>query len=115
MTDRDIPQDGLDAVVDNGIRSSDLGSFLPEGTYRPVPIVWLMAAFLLQVFGLIFLFALLSGKPPAFLAATGALVSFGIGYWTFGRGMAEAATGWKILTVLVLLLNWLFVGLPAFA
>lgn len=98
-----------------GVRSSAIGSFVPEGTYRPVPIVWLAGAGFLQIFALIFLFVLLFGRPPFYtLAATG-LISFSIGRWTFRRGMAQAGRGWRVFTVAVLVLNWAIVSFGAFA
>ena len=35
-----------------GVRSTDIGSFLPEATYRAVPIVWFVSAMMVQFFAL---------------------------------------------------------------
>ncbi|KPF75914.1 hypothetical protein IP68_05185 [Blastomonas sp. AAP25] len=43
---------------DIGFRSTDIGSFLPEATYRAVPIVWFVSALMVQFFALAFLLSL---------------------------------------------------------
>ncbi|WP_444609168.1 hypothetical protein [Blastomonas fulva] len=43
---------------DIGVRSTDIGSFLPEATYRAVPIVWFVSALMVQFFALAFLLSL---------------------------------------------------------
>lgn len=108
-------QDDVDyGPAEYGTRSSDLGSFIPEGSYRPVPIVWFAGACFLQIPGLIILFVMLANKAPIFTWLTTAILSWAIGRWTFGRGMAQASTGWKAFTVAVLALNWLLVCLAGF-
>ena len=99
--------------VDNGVRSSDLGSSFPEGTYRPVPIVWFAAAYIGQSFLLIALFSFLINQPGIVLIATSAIVTVWIGRMTFRRGMAQAASGWRIATIIMLLLNFGLVSLGA--
>lgn len=87
-----------------GVRSTDIGSFLPEATYRAVPIVWFVSAMMVQYFALAFLLSL-----PLISVATVALstvVSVLVRYWTFRRGMACASRPWKIATDGFLLLNW---------
>ena len=103
----------FDGEVDSGIRTSNLGSSFPEGTYRPVPIVWFAAAYIGQSFLLVVLFSILMNKPGYFLIAASAIVTFWIGRMTFARGMAQAASGWRIATVAMLLLNLGFVSLGA--
>ena len=88
---------------------------MPEGSYRPVPIVWLAGAGFLQVFVLIFLFFLLFARPPVYTCAAAGLASFWIGHWTYRRGMAQAGWGWRWLTVTVLLVNWALVSFGAYA
>ena len=100
--------------VDFGVRSSDLGSFIPEGSYRPVPIVWLTAAWVVHSFVLIALFALLFSKPAIYTLLTTGIVTIWVTRWTFARGMAEAAGGWKVATVVLLVINWLFVAMGAY-
>ncbi|KPH65832.1 MULTISPECIES: hypothetical protein [Novosphingobium] len=97
------------------VQYSDIGTFMPVGYYRPIPIVWFAGAWFAQVGLLLFLFVLLLGKPMAYTLLTSALVSFGIWRWTFGRGMSEASTGWKIFTTGALLFNWLLVAFVEWA
>lgn len=87
-----------------GVRSSDIGSFLPEATYRAVPIVWFVSALMLQFFALAFLLSL----PVIGIAivALSAVVSVIVRYWTFRRGMARVSRAWRIATDVCLLLNW---------
>lgn len=87
-----------------GIRSSDIGSFLPEATYRDVPIVWFVSAMMLQFLVLAFLLSLpLIGIATVALSA---VVSMAVRFWTFRRGMGRAPRAWKIATYVCLLLNW---------
>lgn len=87
-----------------GVRSTDIGSFLPEATYRAVPIVWFVTAMMLQFLALAFLLSL----PVIGIAivALSAVVSLLVRYWKFRRGMARASRAWKIATDVALLLNW---------
>lgn len=89
---------------DIGVRSTNIGSFLPEATYRAVPIVWFVSAIMTQFFALAFLLSLpLIGIA---IVALSAVVSVFVRTWTFRRGMARASRGWKIATDVGLLLNW---------
>jgi hypothetical protein len=106
---RDSNQD-----FDNGIRSSNIGSFIPEGSYRPVPIVWLAAAWILQGVALSIMLMVLNGKMPIFTVLTSAIITFVLGNWTFERGMAQAGTGWKIATVVILLITLALVSAAAY-
>ena len=108
-------QDDEEPEVDNGIRSSNIGSFMPEGTYRPVPIVWFAGAYILQSLALVALFGILISKGSLLIIASSALATFGIGRMTFQRGMATAAKPWQIATVAMLLANFLLVVLGALA
>jgi len=87
-----------------GVRSTDIGSFLPEATYRAVPIMWFVSAMMVQFFSLAFLLSL----PVVGIAivALAAVVSWIVRYWTFRRGMARASRAWKIATDVAVLLNW---------
>ncbi|OJW62015.1 MAG: hypothetical protein BGO57_01165 [Sphingomonadales bacterium 63-6] len=98
-----------------GVRSSDIGSFLPEGTYRPVPIVWFASAWFLQSIVLLVVFFTLLNKHPAFNILACGLLTFAIGRWTFRRGMAEAGSGWRLFTGLALAFNWAVVSAGALA
>ena len=96
-----------------GIRSSSLGAFVPEGTYRPLPIVWLVSAWLLHSFAMMILLALLSGKPVLVTLGVTLIASYGVGSMLFERGMKDAALGWKISTVLALAVNWALTAVSA--
>lgn len=97
------------------VHYSPMGTFMPVGTYRPIPIVWFAGAWVVQVAALVFLFLLLSSKAALFTIAATALASLGIGHWTFGRGMAGASTAWKACTVVALFFNWAMVAAMAWA
>lgn len=111
---RDDDQDDYGPPAEFGVRSSDIGSFIPEGTYRPIPIVWLTAAWVAHSFSLAGLFVLLIDKPAIFTLLTTGIVTFWVTLWTFGRGMAEAGTGWKVATVTLLTINWLFAAMGTY-
>ncbi|MCP5397025.1 MAG: hypothetical protein H6918_09915 [Sphingomonadaceae bacterium] len=103
---RDVPDDGdYGAPIESGVTTHNMGSFMPEGAYRPVPIVWLGGAWFVQVAVLMVLFFLLLGKAAWFTIAAAGLATYGIHHWTWARGMKDAGTGWKVLTVLALGFN----------
>ncbi len=89
-----------------GIRSSSIGSFMPDGGYRPMPMTWLVAAWTVHNLAMILLVMLLSSRPLFFTISTTAVASLWIGNKTFEAGMAKASNGWKIALVLALLVNW---------
>jgi len=88
------------------VEYSEMGTFMPVGRYRPIPIVWFAGAWVVQVLALVILFLLLMNKAALFTIAATAWSSLGIGKWTFGRGMSGASTAWKAATVAALLFNW---------
>lgn len=93
------------------VRTTNIGSFVPEGTYRAVPIVWFVSAMMVQFFALAFLLSLpLIGIA---IVALSTLVSVIVRYWTFRRGMSRAPRAWKIATDVSLLLNWGWLSLIA--
>jgi hypothetical protein len=98
-----------------GVRSSNIGSFVPEGTYRPVPIVWFAAAWIVHSFSIGFLFLLLINKAAIFTWLTTLLISFAVARWTFNRGMRDSGLGWRIATIAALACNWGLIALTAAA
>ncbi|MCB2089055.1 MAG: hypothetical protein R3E18_10860 [Sphingomonadaceae bacterium] len=97
---QDVPEDGdYGAPIDGGVTSHNMGSFMPEGAYRPVPVVWLGGAWFAQVALLMVIFFLLLSKAAWFTIAAAGLATYGILHWTWGRGMKDAGTGWKVLTI----------------
>ena len=79
---------------------------MPEGTFRPIPITWLVAAWIMHNLAMLLLVSVLSGRPLFFTVSTTILASLWIGQRAFSAGMATASTGWKVTLVLALLLNW---------
>jgi len=100
------PDEDYGEPIDMGIRSSNIGSFMPEGSYRPIPIVWLVSAWVMHSIAMILLVGLLGAKHPFFPITTTLMASAWILNMTFNAGMKNAATGWKIALVLALLVNW---------
>jgi hypothetical protein len=88
---------------------------MPDATYRPVPIAWFAAAFLIQMVVLFVLFLLLLGKSGWITIIIASLATLGIGTWTWERGMKNAGPGWQIATVLMLVIQWGFICLGAAA
>ena len=82
---------------------------IPDASYRPIPIAWFAGAFLLQMVVLFTIFIVFISKHGAFTVALGALATGVIGAWTWERGMKTAGNGWKIATIAMLLVQFLFV------
>lgn len=96
-----------------GVQSSDLGSFMPVGSYRPMPMTWLVSAWILHSIAMLVLVAFLASKPIFFPLATTLLASVWILHRVLGRGMKDAARGWKIALFVALALNWLLAAVSA--
>jgi hypothetical protein len=93
---------------------SDLpDSILPDAAYRPIPIAWFAAAFLLQLVVLFILFVLLSGQSGWLTIGLSALATGALAKWTWDRGMKNAASGWQIATIVMLVAQLAFVCLGA--
>jgi hypothetical protein len=105
------PDDPSDLPSDVGVQSSTIGTFMPVGTYRPVPIVHFAGTILVQILVLLVLFGVLYSKAGIFTIATGALVTFGLGKRAFGRWLGDASMAWKIATIAMLAFNLLLVSL----
>lgn len=89
---------------DISVRATDIGSLLPEATYRAVPIVWFVSAMMLQFLALAFLLSLpTTGIATVALATLASLI---VRYWTFRRGMSRGSRAWRVATDVCLLLNW---------
>lgn len=86
---------------------------IPDAKYRPIPIAWFAAAFLLQMVVLTAIFVILSGRTGWITIALSALATGALGMWTWDRGMKNAGNGWKIATVLMLTAQLAFVCLGA--
>lgn len=88
---------------------------MPDAAYRPVPIAWFTAAFLLQLVVLTFLFIVLLAKPAWITIMLSAAATGVLGAWTWDRGMKAAGTGWRLATVMMLALQLGLVCLGAAA
>lgn len=80
-------------------------SIIPDAAYRPVPIAWFTAAFLLQMAVLTFLFVVLLGKSGWVTIAFASAATLILGVWTWDRGMKKAGRGWQIATAVMLVLQ----------
>jgi len=88
---------------------------MPDAAYRPVPIAWFAAAFLLQMVVLTFLFIILFAKPAWVTIVLAAVTTGVLGAWTWDRGMKSAGAGWRIATAAMLAVQLGFVCLGAAA
>ncbi len=86
---------------------------IPDAKYRPIPIAWFAAAFLIQMVVLTVLFLLLSGQSGWLTIALSALATGALGMWTWDRGMKDAPGGWRLATVLTLVAQLAFVCVGA--
>ncbi|EAQ30159.1 DNA topoisomerase IV subunit B [Erythrobacter sp. NAP1] len=86
---------------------------IPDAKYRPIPIAWFAAAFLIQLLLLTMVFVVLAGQSGWITIAVSSLITGALGMWTWERGMKDAGTGWKVATILVLVGQLAFVCLGA--
>ena len=84
---------------------------IPDAQYRPIPIAWFAAAFLLQMLILFVMFVILLGQSGWLTIALSALASGAIGKWTWDRGMRDAGRGWQITTIAMLLIQFGFIAI----
>ncbi|MEM6858554.1 MAG: hypothetical protein AAF559_11840 [Pseudomonadota bacterium] len=82
---------------------------IPDASYRPIPIAWFAAAFLLQMVVLFFVFITLINQSGWLTIALAGLATGAIGMWTWDRGMREAGLGWRVTTFAMLALQYAFV------
>ena len=87
---------------------------MPDAAYRPIPIVWFAAAFLLQMVVLFGLFIMLANQNGWITILLSAMATGAIGAWTWDRGMKSAGNGWKMATIAVLILQLVMVAAGAF-
>lgn len=77
-------------------------SISPDAAYRPVPIVWFAASFMLQMVVLMILLVLLLDISGHVTILASGLATGAIAMWTWERGMKQAAPGWRIATATML-------------
>ncbi|MEM8917940.1 MAG: hypothetical protein AAGE37_03690 [Pseudomonadota bacterium] len=98
-----------------GIESSELGSFVPEAHYRPIPIVWFAGAWFLQSIGMTIMYLVLRNTAAIFTILTCAIISYGVWHWANERGMKDASSGWVFTTMVALGLNFALLIVAALA
>ena len=75
---------------------------VPDAAYRPVPIVWFTGALFVEIFVLGLLALIFASQNAWITIAVMGLATGAVGAWTWQRGMAEAGTGWKFATFVML-------------
>lgn len=118
MPDREYPDPREEDIYAGERRISRPDSALPDwhipdATYRPVPIAWFAAAFLLQMVILTALFVMLLGQSGWLTIIMCILATLALGVWTWERGMRAAGIGWQIATAMMLAAQLGFVCLGA--
>lgn len=88
---------------------------IPDAKYRPIPIAWFAAAFLVQMVVLFVIFIALSSQTGWLTIILSSLATGAIGMWTWDRGMRKAGRGWQIATILILVAQLAFICLGASA
>ncbi|MEE4200618.1 hypothetical protein [Erythrobacter sp.] len=78
---------------------------VPDSAYRPIPIVWFTGAMVGQIAVLFALLWLLPYVPGLVIVGAAGIATGLIAAWTWARGMAGAAQGWRIATGVVLALQ----------
>jgi hypothetical protein len=86
---------------------------IPDASYRPVPIAWFAAAFMMQMVVLTILFVMLLGQSGWVTIILCGLATLALGVWTWERGMRAAGSGWQTATALMLAAQFALVCLGA--
>ena len=86
---------------------------IPDAKYRPIPIAWFAAAFLVQMVVLFTIFVALVSQSGWITIILSSLATGALGMWTWERGMKDASNGWQIATIVMLVLQLAFVCLGA--
>lgn len=73
--------------------------------------VWFAGAFIAQVVLLFVGFFAFYSLPPIYTVIASALITLFVGWKTWRRGMKRASLGWKVATVIVLLVNLALVSI----
>jgi hypothetical protein len=86
---------------------------IPDASYRPVPIAWFAAAFMIQMVVLTILFVMLLGQSGWVTIILCGFATLALGVWTWERGMRAAGGGWQTATALMLAAQFALVCLGA--
>ncbi len=88
---------------------------IPDAKYRPIPIAWFAAAFLLQLAILWLVFMILSAQNGWLTIVISALITGALAKWTWDRGMRDAGAGWQVATIVMMTVQLGFICLGASA
>jgi hypothetical protein len=100
---------------DVGVHSWPVGSYMPMGFYRPVPIVRFTGAMVVQSLANVVLHGLLYALPGALTVGACAVVALVLAWRAFAGWLGEASRAWKVATAVALALNLLLVSLASLA
>ena len=87
--------------------------YIPDASYRPIPIVWFTAAALSQMLALTIIFFVLIGKSGWFTILLAGLASGYVLYRALSGGLGRSGTAWRIAIIAVVLLQFAFVSIGA--
>ena len=87
--------------------------YIPDVSYRPIPIAWFAAAVLIQTVVMTAIFIVLFDKSGWLTVAFTGLASLGILLWSWERGIGTAGRGWQTTTIAVMTLQFLLVCIGA--
>lgn len=89
--------------------------YLPDASYRPIPIAWFAGALVMQIIAMPFIFIVTVGYGLLLVIGTSALISMAIGLLSWRRGIGIASPAWQIGTVAMLLVFFAINCLAALA
>ena len=118
MPDREYPDPREEDIYAGDRRVSRPDSALPDwhipdASYRPVPIAWFAAAFMIQMVVLTILFVMLLGQSGWVTIILCGMATMALAAWTWERGMRAAGSGWQTATALMLAAQFALVCLGA--
>ena len=85
--------------------------YVSDTKYRPIPIAWFAAAILLQTAIVSALFFAFAGHDGWATLLPAMAASAGIAHWSWDRGLARAAVGWRAATIAVMSVQLGFIAL----
>ncbi|WP_298466426.1 hypothetical protein [uncultured Erythrobacter sp.] len=116
MTDRqdDYPDPREEDIMAGDRRISRPDSsmpdwYIPDASYRPIPIAWFAAAVLIQTVAISMIFFVFVAKSGWFTILLAGVASLGILHWSWDRGIGRAGTGWRSATIIVMAIQFLLI------
>ena len=76
--------------------------YLPDASYRPIPIAWFAGALVLQVIAMPTIFVTMIGFGPTLTIGVSTLASAVIWLLSWQRGIRTASRAWQIATLVML-------------